>query len=137
MLFHLGPPGIKAREDRILSAVPLTNGSRLFLVARRTGHPIDAYEVSLFRVDPETNVFVTWLGYEDGYWWGASLQNDSTSGRVKIRAFGAVMGEYSSSEGTVSLGGNAGEVIPAYRIDGVKVIYPIPREILRGSNRIP
>ena len=129
LLFHFGPPGIKHGEDRILSSIGLTNGSKLFLVAHRTGHPIDAYEVSLFRVESDRSVFVNWLGFEDGYWWGASLVAESAAGKVKIRAFGGVIGEYSVMDGSVKLAGKK-EVEPSFRIDGVKVKCSIPKEIL-------
>jgi hypothetical protein len=127
-LFHFGPPGLKAGDNRVLSTLTLTNGSKLFLVARRTGHPIEAYEVSLFRVESDKSVFVNWLGFEDGYWWGASLSDNPTTGKVKIRAFGGLIGEYSVSAGSVRFTDKK-EPEPGFKIDGVSVKYPIPREI--------
>lgn len=129
-LFHFGPPGIKAGEDRILSSLLLTNGSKLFLVAHRTGHAIDAYEVSLFRVDDMTNVFVSWLGYEDGYWWGGALSPEFSKNSVKIKVFGGTVATYSLSNDSVIWHSGRRRVIPSFRIDGIKVNYPIPKAIL-------
>ena len=130
LLFHFGPPGIKAGEDRILSSTLLTNGSRPFLVAHRTGHPIDAYEVSLFRVDQSTNVFVNWLGHEDGYWWWASLVAGPAGDKVRIRAFGTILAVYSVADGSVTWIDKAMEGVASHRIDGVKIQHPMPAAIL-------
>lgn len=128
-LFHFGPPGIKAGEDRILSSLTLTNGSKLFLVAHRTGHPIEAYKVSLFRVEPDKSVFVNWLGFEDGYWWGASLSDNPATGKVQIRAFGGLIGEYSVAAGSVKFADKK-DVELGFKIDGVNVKCAIPKEIV-------
>lgn len=134
LLFHFGPPGIGFGEDRILSSTVLTNGNRLFLVAHRTGHPIDAYEVNLFRVDQNTNVFVSWLGYEDGYWWGGALLPEWSGDKVKIQVFGGTVGEYTVTDGSVSWFGGRKRTIPSYRIDGIKIVTPIPVAILTNHS---
>jgi hypothetical protein len=134
LLFHFGPLGIRAGDDCILSSTVLTNGSRLFLVAHRTGHPIDAYEVSLFRVDQNTNVFVSWLGYEDGYWWGGALLPEWSGDKVKIQVFGGTIGVYSVPNGSVSWLGGGITNIRSHKIDGVKIMEPIPAAILMNQS---
>jgi hypothetical protein len=130
LLFHFGPPGISSGEDRILSSLKLTNDNRLYLVAHRTGDFIDAYKVSLVRVDRDTNVFVSWLGHEDGYWWNASLVPDVTAEEVTIRAFGFDFGVYRLSDGIFRWAEEDRKPIPSHRIDGIRVIERIPPDIL-------
>ena len=135
LLLHFGPPGIKAGEDRILGSTVLTGSNKLFLVAHRTGHPIDAYEVSLFRVDSETNVFVSWLGYEDGYWWGSSLHAETNGDKLDIEAFWQIVGTYSLSDGLIRWKDKQTRDTISHRIDGVKVSWPVPKIILTNNEK--
>jgi len=127
LLYQFGPPGIKTGEDRILSSTVLSNGSRIYVVAHRTGHLIDAYEVSLYRVDQSTNVFVCFLGHQEAFWWGSSLQASSSSDVVEIRAFWQMVANYSVSNGSVTWSDKKRGSYPSYKIDGVNVQWPVPK----------
>ena len=129
-VFHLGPPWITSGEDRIMSSTSLTNGSKLFLVLHRTESLIDAYEVSLFRVDPATNVFISWLGYEDGYWWRGELVSDPPGDEVKVNVLGTTIATYSTSKDSTIWHGRKTKIIPSRKIDGVNITDPIPKAIL-------
>jgi hypothetical protein len=118
-----------------LDSILLTNRSQLFLVAHRTGHPVEAYEVCLYRVDQYTNVFVCFLGHAESFWWGSSLQHGNHKGEVRIAAFWSTVGVYSVPYGFVDLSYRKTGSYPSYMIDGVNVKWPIPQVVLDASNK--
>jgi hypothetical protein len=87
-------------SEYILSSTSLKDGSRVFIVAHRTGHFIEAYEVTLYRVWADKSISLNWLGYEDGYWWWCNLR-PGRPGVIEVRAFGGLMAEYEISTGNV------------------------------------
>ena len=125
LVAHFGPPGIKAGEDRILSKMLLADGRRLFIVAHRTAHLVDAYEVSLYRVDQATNFFVCFLGHEEGFWWGCSMLKESSS-NIVIHAYWRKIARYSLDDGTLVWTEKGRGDSPTYKIDGDKVKWPVP-----------
>lgn len=95
LVVHFGPPAAWIRRDRILSAVTATNGATLCVVAHRTGHPIDAYEVNLYRIERNGDTFRYYLGNEESYWWGCSLGTVGQPAQVEIRCFWHPVAAYS------------------------------------------
>ena len=122
ILYQFGPPGIKAGEDRILSSMLLTNGNRLVVVTHRTGHPIDAYEVTLYRIDQKTNVFAYYLGHEEAFWWGCSLRASSATNKVQILAFWQPLAAYSIADDSVSWPGEKRPDTPPHKNDAANVV---------------
>src|SRR5712691_3603035 len=59
LVYQFGPPGIKPGDDRVLSSMRLQNGDLLYIVAHRTTSIVDTYEVCLYRVNQNTNLFVS------------------------------------------------------------------------------
>src|SRR5439155_2453773 len=124
-----GAPGIREGENRILSYTNLTGGAKLYVVAHRTGHLTDAYEVCLYKVELQTNVSMCILGYKDSYWWGCSIRPNG-SDKLDIRALWSVAATYWVRDGSVLIP-EAGEArSPLHLIDGIDFKWTIPREIL-------
>jgi len=124
-LIQFGPPGIKVGDDRLLASLSLSNGEALYLVTHRTPSWIDTYEVSLYRVDSRQNVFVNFLGDEQGYWWRSSLKFNPR-GDVEIVAKMCRVGVYSVSGGSVSIIGGKPSYVPGYKVDGDTIQCQIP-----------
>ena len=93
-VFHLGPFGIRPGDDIVLGSAPLTNGGRLFVVAHRTHDLVEAYEVTLYRVERSGEIFTYWMGYEESYWWACSIRPVDDFSVLQIRADGAVAALY-------------------------------------------
>jgi hypothetical protein len=100
-LFHLGPFGIRPGDDILLSRMTLANGAQLFVVGHRTAHFIDAYEVTLYRVEANGDAFRYYLGHEESYWWACSIRPATSSGAIEIRADGQVVARYRPHEDVV------------------------------------
>ena len=125
ILFQLGPPGIKSGDYRVLASLRLTNNLSLHLVAHRCGGLTDPYDVYLYKVQAQSNVFVCGIDSETAYWWGASLRLID-SNRVEIRAEWTPEAYYYVQDGTVSLVGRIGFTFVPRLIDVTNMVYPIP-----------
>lgn len=129
LLFHFGPLGIKSGDDRMLASAKLADASSVFIIAHRTGHFIDAYEVTLYRVSSPNDIYINWLGYEDGYWWGCNLKFGVKSNILEIHAFGRLMAEYDISTGNVKWSDKK-DALQSYRFDDLPNRQQIPKQIL-------
>jgi hypothetical protein len=127
--FHFGPPGIKIGDDRVLASTNLADGSKVLIVLHRNKNPIEAYEVTLYRVWADNNISLNWLGYEDGYWWGCHLKPGKTD-TLEIHAFGGLLAQYVISTGAVYWSGSS-KVTRSYRIDELDYKPMLPQVILR------
>ena len=125
-IWHFGPLEIQTGEDRILGSLELQEGDKLFLVAHRTTSLVDAYVVSLFRVHQKTNFSVCWLGHEDSYWWGSSLQSIQNSEDVCVQLWWSKLGTYSIADNSFHWADPAQPPVPTYFVDGVKVQCHVP-----------
>ena len=132
-LFHFGPFGIVAGDERILSSCNLTNGDSLFIVAHRTQSWAEPYNVRLYRVSQETNYSVCFLSHEDSYWWGCSLKSQNFNQIVEINVFGAKLASYKISNQEVVWNNQKRPISPSYAMDGVKVSIEIPKAISRRN----
>ena len=130
--YQMGPPTISAGADKLLASTSLANGDTLFLVAHKTGDFVEAYEVSLYRVDETTNVFVAFLGHEEPFWWGASLRPSAVPDKIEIRAFWEIEAVYSIADGSYDYPAKKWVSYPSCKIDGVKIKWPVP-EVVRDK----
>lgn len=128
-LYHLGPIGIKAGDERVLANHQLANGDRLFIIAHRTESWIEPYNIRLYRVHQETNYFVCFLSHEDAYWWGCSFIHPGAGDDIGIKAFGISLATYVASNHSVVWNDHNRPSSPSYKIDGIKVIIKIPEAI--------
>lgn len=133
LFFHFGPLGIKAGDDLVLASAKLSDASRVFIMAHRTGHLIDAYEVTLYRVSPTNGITINWLGYEDGYWWRCGLSYGNNSNILEIHAFGGLMAEYDITSGDIKWHDKQ-DVLHSYHIGDLSNVRPIPNVILLENN---
>jgi hypothetical protein len=86
-IFHLGPTLGLAKKERIVSSLPLADGSKLVLTQKPNGNLIEAYSVFLYRVFPDQKVGKCLVGFKESNWWFAKLRMKSAS-VVDIRADG-------------------------------------------------
>lgn len=91
---HLGPKLGFERSPKMLCAHTLSDGSRLFVVQRRNSSLLEAYSSFLYRLYPDGRAEVTELGYEDSYWWLASLRPSADGKSIQVRAWATVAGIY-------------------------------------------
>jgi hypothetical protein len=117
-LYQFGPIGTPS--DSILASVAIETGSKLYVVAHKTTDPIKTYEVSLYRVDQDTNVSVCFLGGKEAFWWGCSLSPETMSDTVKIKVFWQTVAVYSNLDGSVIWSDKQRGIFPSYKIDGKK-----------------
>jgi hypothetical protein len=101
-LFHLGPPTVSIGDDLVLARSTLTNGAQLFVVAHRTDTIFEPYEVTLYRVRPDGEIYLYWMGYEDSFWWRCSIRPDQDPTRLQIRAIGSVTAYYKIDDGSLT-----------------------------------
>jgi len=130
-LFQFGPPSILPGDDRILATMRIADGDSLYIVAHRTSSLLKTYEVSLYRVLERTNFFVCFLGNKEPYWWGCSLRRTSIPERIEIRVGWAALATYSLPNGIVISEDKVLDGRPTYRMDGVKVTWPVPKVLLK------
>src|SRR4051812_43111671 len=98
-VFLLGPPRPDTRKPLILDSLQLADSRKLFLIEERDGNVLEPYAVSVYLLDPHSNVYVSFLGDEYGHWWGAKLIPTADANRVEIKTFGMTQGFYSQATG--------------------------------------
>jgi len=93
-LWRLGPPGIRQGDDLLLATLSDSDGARFYVIAHRTDHLIDAYEVTLYRVTLGKDAWSYYLAFEDGFWWGCTLGWSKGRKELEIRANGTIAARY-------------------------------------------
>ena len=91
---HLGPDFGFDKMPKVLCALTLNDGSRLVLIQKRNDSLLDAYSSLLYRCYPDSRVEVTELGFEDSFWWLATLRTATNAKSIEIRACGTIEGIY-------------------------------------------
>ena len=118
LLYHFGPLDITAGQNRVISSFHSATGSRFYVVAHRTKRPIEAYEINLYKVDDQTNVFWYYLGHQESFWWGCSLkQTIGVPDELDIRSFWQSEATYLFSKDLVVSRDSTHVNFPAQRID--------------------
>ncbi len=100
--FHFGPLGVGSGDDVLCAELSLTNGSKLCVVAHRTGEFIDAYHVTLYLIEVNGEVLSYNLGDEDSFWWATSLRLGVDKKEIEIRSFGQFVAKYLIAEKSVA-----------------------------------
>jgi hypothetical protein len=89
----LGPYFHTSKKPRLLSSLPLSDKSCLYLVQHWNQTPTEPYSVILYRLHPNGFAESLLIGFEEAYWWSGSLkQKDSNT--VNVISDGALKCSY-------------------------------------------
>lgn len=100
---HVGPLTVRSGDDFVHAHKVLTDGSELFIVAHRNDSFGEPYEFSLFRVEPDGQVYVYWMGYEEPFWWDCTIQHTLPTSLIEIRVEGEAIASYDPEAKTLTL----------------------------------
>jgi hypothetical protein len=126
ILFHCGPIGVRAGENRVLATRQLVNGDKLYIVAERTDSWVEPYQVRLYRLNQNSNWFVNFLTFEDSFWWKCRFEGSETDGQIGIVVSGTKIAAYSLSNSEVKWLTRKRANSPSLLI-GDEVTMPIPK----------
>jgi len=93
-LFHLGPFRIHPGDNLLLAHLSFTNGPEFFVIGHRNESAGEPYTVNLYKVETDWQTSRYLMAFEDSYWWGCSINSNTTSGEIEIRADGEVAARY-------------------------------------------
>jgi hypothetical protein len=128
ILFHCGPIGVRAGENRLLATRKLVNGDKLYILAERTDSWVEPYQVRLYRLNQNSNWFVNFLTFEDSFWWKCRFEGSETDGQIGIIVFNSKIAAYSLSNSEVKWLTRKRADSPSHLI-GDEVTMPIPKII--------
>ena len=106
LVFHLGPSLHLSQSEKVLDSMKLQDGSRLLLAQKANKDLFEAYTVILYRVNADGKVEKCLIGFEESYWWLASLKPKNEK-LIDVRSLGVSLCTYNLETKTLTWNDNS------------------------------